>query len=187
VASHFDDTSANALETQFVSSSVVAGVEFLGEVDGCGEMPLRAARTEEADFAAWQLPPSKRAARIGRGLVRRYASEPDETAVTDLIVSELVSNALDHGALPIYLAVACEPCWLTITVHDAGTRPWRARSRPAAPDEERGRGLMLIEALADSLTVSCGHAGTFVEARVRRLIRGCDAACRDYENGVGHT
>jgi anti-sigma regulatory factor (Ser/Thr protein kinase) len=181
VASQFDDTSALALETPFMSSAVVAGAEFLGEVDGCGKCPLRVARLEETDFAAWQLSASKRAARIGRGLARRYASDPDETAVSDPIVSELVSSALEHEALPIYLAVACEPLWLTITVHDAGTRPRRARSRLVAPDEERGRGLMRKEAVAHSLTVSSGHASTFAEARVRRLPKGSDTTRGDHE------
>lgn len=71
-----------------------------------------------------------------------------------LCVSELATNALLHGVPPnrcfrLCLALAPDGV-LRVEVHDSGPGEIRA---PAAvepgPDEERGRGLFLVAALAD--------------------------------------
>ena len=67
--------------------------------------------------------------------------------LAELIVSELVTNAMVHGEGPIEvrLAWACGELWAEIHDHGSG-RP--IRQRPGT-DGERGRGLELIDGLID--------------------------------------
>jgi signal transduction histidine kinase len=71
----------------------------------------------------------------------------DYTELAELIVSELVTNALVHGngQIEVYLSYARGS--LRAAVHDCGTgRP--VRQHPAA-DRESGRGLELIDGLIE--------------------------------------
>ena len=72
----------------------------------------------------------------------------EHTDVAELIVSELVTNAIVHGAGQIEVRLSCAAeCDLWAEVHDDGAgRP--VRQRPAA-DEEGGRGLELIDGLIE--------------------------------------
>jgi anti-sigma regulatory factor (Ser/Thr protein kinase) len=125
-------------------------------------------RLEEGEHAVWLLPASKRAAHIARQLIQPYAIDEEAAAVTQLIVSELVTNAVKHGAPPISLAVAQDCDDLTITVHDAGTGLSQAPSGPPSLDAECGRGLMLIAAVADGFSVRSSSQGTFAVARIHQ-------------------
>ena len=77
--------------------------------------------------------------------------------LAELIVSELVTNAVVHGdgQIEVRLSCACGDLWAE--VHDDGAgRP--VRQRPGS-DDERGRGLELI----DGLTELYGGARGIVE------------------------
>lgn len=64
-----------------------------------------------------------------------------------LLVSELVTNAIMHGAGEVTLSVACTPQELTIGVSDeSSAAPEVDRDPP--PDRPGGRGLFLVESLA---------------------------------------
>jgi signal transduction histidine kinase/DNA-binding response OmpR family regulator len=64
-----------------------------------------------------------------------------------LLASELVTNAVLHGRPPVELRLRRTATELVLEVHDgAGYLPSRRR---AAPDDENGRGLQLVAALAD--------------------------------------
>jgi two-component sensor histidine kinase len=67
----------------------------------------------------------------------------------EIVVSELVTNAVQHGAgllIKVALAVNVRTGSLIVEVHDRSARvPWR---RQATEDDEGGRGLALVEALA---------------------------------------
>jgi DNA-binding response OmpR family regulator len=66
--------------------------------------------------------------------------------VVDLLVSELVANAIRHSASEVEVAVHLLPRGLRVEVHDTGDgRPTLA---DANPDAERGRGLALVDALS---------------------------------------
>jgi anti-sigma regulatory factor (Ser/Thr protein kinase) len=72
----------------------------------------------------------------------------DHTDLAELIVSELTTNALRHGAGPITVRLSytrARDLWLE--VHDHG------RGRPVlqktTADDEQGRGLALLDALVD--------------------------------------
>jgi anti-sigma regulatory factor (Ser/Thr protein kinase) len=74
--------------------------------------------------------------------------EPGETAA--LLLSELVTNALRHGSPPgreIAVTLRCAEGLLRLEVEDAGEA--LPRFCGAALDDECGRGLALVAALAD--------------------------------------
>lgn len=88
----------------------------------------------------------------------------------EMIVSELVTNAVRYGHGPVDLAIALTDEMLRISVSDGG--PCLPVPREAGPGDQSGRGLLIVEALAESWevragldgkTVSCvlptGHAG----------------------------
>ncbi|MGW5349098.1 ATP-binding protein [Streptomyces sp. NPDC004031] len=87
-----------------------------------------------------------------------------------LCVSELTTNALLHGVPPgrgflLHLSRG-EGGVLRVEVHDSGD-PWPAdvptTDRPqVAPDDEDGRGLALVGALADKWDVADRHPGKVV-------------------------
>ncbi|MEN8653073.1 ATP-binding protein [Streptomyces sp. 21So2-11] len=102
-----------------------------------------------------------------------YGSEPSDN--TALIVAELAANAVTHGRVPgrdfeLRLALDGEGV-LRIEVSDA-----RAERRPVPPHlapptgtEASGRGLLLVEALADGWGVADREVGKTVWATVRTL------------------
>ncbi len=71
-----------------------------------------------------------------------------------LCVSELATNALLHGVPPgrgyrLWLALGAEDGLLRVEVHDSGDGEPRLPEPGGAADEESGRGLLLVSALAD--------------------------------------
>jgi anti-sigma regulatory factor (Ser/Thr protein kinase) len=71
----------------------------------------------------------------------------EHTDMAELIVSELVTNAVVHGAGQIEVRLSCGACGLRTEVHDHGAgRP--VRQRPGS-DDECGRGMELIDGLIE--------------------------------------
>ncbi|QFG26693.1 ATP-binding protein [Actinomadura sp. WMMB 499] len=103
--------------------------------------------------AAWELPAQPRAAAAARALTARIlhdwrVADPDDADDIVLIVDELVTNAVLHGAAPIRLRLRLHGRSLTGEVTDA-----RPAGPPPAPagvpvSNEAGRGLMLVAALS---------------------------------------
>ncbi|MFF9570870.1 ATP-binding protein [Streptomyces sp. NPDC014685] len=84
-----------------------------------------------------------------------------------LCVSELVTNAVLHGVPPgrglrVHLYWEQAGGVLRIEVHDSGDGEVRPRDPGAAPDEEGGRGLLLVAALADRWGVGERNPGKVV-------------------------
>jgi anti-sigma regulatory factor (Ser/Thr protein kinase) len=72
----------------------------------------------------------------------------DHTDLAELIVSELATNALRHGAGPIDVRLAyTQEGDLWTEVHDHGRG--RPVLRKTTADDEQGRGLALLDALMD--------------------------------------
>ncbi|MFF3765439.1 ATP-binding protein [Streptomyces sp. NPDC001922] len=96
----------------------------------------------------WQLPSSPAACRRARVAVREILADWDlehHTHTAELLVSELVGNALLHAGGPLHLRVEHRNI-LRCHVTDGSTRPPLLRS--AAPDDENGRGLELVHLLS---------------------------------------
>jgi anti-sigma regulatory factor (Ser/Thr protein kinase) len=108
------------------------------------------------------LPPDARSVRVAREATRqcleRFPSECAEVAAA--IVSELVSNAIRHGSPPIRLLLSTQPTRITITVVDAGSAEPVVKN--AAPLDQQGRGLEIVEALSDRWGVSHDKSGKAV-------------------------
>ncbi|WP_175410232.1 ATP-binding protein [Streptomyces sp. TRM64462] len=120
------------------------------------------------DHAVWHLPTRTDAAALARRAVRSHlrrwqVGEPTAD-VAELLVSELVANAVQHGAPPIVLRLDHGHGTLSITVHDGGKPATAPRPASASRTAERGRGLHLISALADAFAVTCDRRGTSAQA-----------------------
>ena len=102
--------------------------------------------------------PGRARAAIRQALAAWGISDRDGDA--ELLASELVANAAEHGGGPIRLSLrrdADRPAGITCEVTD--TSPVVPRPREAGPGEERGRGLAIVSALADSSGVRATGAG----------------------------
>ncbi len=95
------------------------------------------------------LSASPAAPSLARRYLRRWACPEHLTDPGDalLLASELVTNALLHGAPPIELEMRCAGDRTIVRVTDFGDPPILRRTPPAA-DALSGRGLRLLEALA---------------------------------------
>lgn len=73
----------------------------------------------------------------------------------ETIVSELAGNALRHTSSgtggTFTVRVTTKPGWALIEVADEGTGPWVRNLAPSDEEEECGRGLAIVTALADGL------------------------------------
>ncbi|MFJ6632494.1 SpoIIE family protein phosphatase [Streptomyces sp. NPDC091376] len=83
----------------------------------------------------------------------------EQTAATELIVSELVTNAIRHGTGPIQLRLILDDV-LTCEVHDT-SHCAPSRRRPLTTDEN-GRGLLLVDRLSGRWGTRCTPDGKLV-------------------------
>jgi anti-sigma regulatory factor (Ser/Thr protein kinase) len=90
------------------------------------------------------------------GLARRFVEVQAVEFTHDLVenalvlVSELVSNAVRHGAAPIALHVLADVRVLRIEVHDAGAGVPAPTRPPALETDIGGRGLLIVAAISSS-------------------------------------
>jgi serine/threonine-protein kinase RsbW len=113
---------------------------------------LRLAR-EPSPIVHVQLPATPQAARLARQAMREALAiwrlaHLQETA--DLIVSELVTNALRHanpGESQVGLRLEATEAWLRIEVQD--TDPRMPQPRIPGPLDDSGFGFVIIDGLAD--------------------------------------
>ncbi|MFF2146712.1 ATP-binding protein [Kitasatospora sp. NPDC058190] len=111
---------------------------------------------------------------IARHLLRAYlAALPTGDRYHDaaeLLLGELFANAVQHSGAPadrlIEIRFAVSGDRLRIEVHDAGTG--RPSIRSATPSDERGRGLFLVNELAErwGCCPRAGGIGKFVWALI---------------------
>ncbi|WP_145499064.1 ATP-binding protein [Streptomyces sp. CFMR 7] len=128
------------------------------------------------------LPYGPEAAEVARGAVALAlrGTETDVLADARLIGSELATNAFVSGSPPLVLCVdrrslAGGGLEIEITVTDGGcSRP--APASPTAPDEqaESGRGLVIVDALADAWSLTTGTSGS--RAWCRLTHRPCSSS-----------
>lgn len=91
-----------------------------------------------------------------------HATRLLESAV--LLVSEMVTNAVRHGAPPLFVEVDCDGLSIQVRVRDGGIN--LPSSRAARADDEGGRGLALIEVLSDDWGVEPDDDGKTVWFRL---------------------
>jgi PAS domain S-box-containing protein len=152
--SHDDDTAVLVLR---VPPGAVGGVSPAG---------TDARRVQLLDGG----PPSAAASRrVVRDTLAEHAMSTLQDSAT-LLVSELVTNALRHGGGPRELIVDVDPGGVTVSVSDSSPAPPLQRDQWATPVDvlpENGRGLLLVEALADDWGWLQEPAGKRVWFRLR--------------------
>jgi anti-sigma regulatory factor (Ser/Thr protein kinase) len=98
----------------------------------------------------WDLTAPALARQLVRVTLDRWGlPELVESAV--MVVSELTTNAVVHGAPPMHVSMCREPHQIRISVYDAGHAVAAAATVPVHDHEEHGRGLVIVRQLsADS-------------------------------------
>jgi anti-sigma regulatory factor (Ser/Thr protein kinase) len=110
-----------------------------------------------------ELPASPASARQARSAVRRALAAwgiDDPSGDAELLASELVANAAEHARGPISLALrrrARPDGRRGITCEVTDTSP--GMPRQAGPDDDRGRGLAIVAALAADSGMRAGPGG----------------------------
>lgn len=99
---------------------------------------------------------------------------PDHLSVVLLVCTELVTNAYEHALSPLRVTVrwAGSPCRVRVEVADGSTAaltPGRSRF-----DEDRGRGLILVDRLATEWGVLDNPGGKTVWAEIECGARGVE-------------
>jgi CheY-like chemotaxis protein len=114
-----------------------------------GEILTAAALAEEAvATASTRLPADRLSARRARRFIREALGTVDETLVdsVQLLVSELVTNAVVHASSSPIVEVRLTPTTVRVEVHDDDPRPPVTREPDvAAPG---GRGLRILDQVA---------------------------------------
>jgi len=101
---------------------------------------------------------SPHAPAVARRAVQELGAAVDATVVRDaqLLVSEIVTNSIKHSGSddPIQLRVWARASGLKVEVADGGFG-FNARPPAVVSDEEGGRGLLILDALADRWGTAC--------------------------------
>ncbi|GAA2425776.1 ATP-binding protein [Streptomyces glaucus] len=119
------------------------------------QAPQLRCRLGRADLGA--VPEARRALRE----LLRHWGRPERSQVAELLTSELVTNALVHTDDDAVLTATVGPRALRVEVRDFVAR----RPRPCVPDagdSTHGRGLLLVESLADAWGVRAHGVGKAV-------------------------
>ncbi|MBM0227080.1 ATP-binding protein [Micromonospora sp. ATA51] len=145
------------------NSGHVGSADYLRRIS---EIPLAAVPTmvdlDVGLVALDQLNPLRAAL---RGWAEARSFDADATGDVVVAVTEVATNGLVHGALPVRLR-----CWhhgdtLIVQVDDSGDRPIPPTAGfrgPGSADRVGGRGLWLARQLADVVTMHCGESSTSV-------------------------
>lgn len=96
-------------------------------------------------------------------LLEHHDRTPDPDCV-GLVVTELLTNALVHGGEPVAVHATTSGDVLRIEVHDSSHGTPHART--PGPEDPSGRGLMLVEGLADRWGVERSAQGKVVWAEL---------------------
>jgi anti-sigma regulatory factor (Ser/Thr protein kinase) len=89
--------------------------------------------------------------------------DDDWTADVSVVVSELVTNAVQHGAGFVVIGIEASGAQIIVSVADGSAVVPRRRE----PDGRGGRGLMLVEALTRRWHVEEHEGGKRVRAELR--------------------
>jgi anti-sigma regulatory factor (Ser/Thr protein kinase) len=116
------------------------------------------------------LPHDLSSARLARRHVEQFAAEQHlngTTHVLTIITSELVSNAVLHGAAPVAMSLCHEFDEITVEVSDGDAAVNAVRS--PAPHERSigGHGLLIVASLADRWGIRPARTGKTVWATVQ--------------------
>lgn len=120
-------------------------------------------RRASVDLAAERTSP-----REARALLRELLADDDErtVAAAELLVTELVTNAIVHTGSGPHLELELHPDHLRVSVEDADPAP-PVRQQPL-PTRAGGRGIVILEELSDHWGVQPTGAGKAVWFELHR-------------------
>ncbi|MFF4254522.1 ATP-binding protein [Streptomyces sp. NPDC001663] len=140
----------------------------LGAAAGAGPDQAAAERRFRFELAAHPGSPAQ-ARRLARARLAVWSVCEDIRDTAALVVSELVTNALVHTASS---RIVCElhdsEDQVRIAVRDEGCSPGEPHPSRARPEEEHGRGLLLVDALCDAWGAHEHGPGLLVWAQLPR-------------------
>ena len=108
---------------------------------------------------ALNLPPDTSAPRVARDAAKRYLTgevSPERLSELSVVISELVSNAFEHGRGQVVLRLQLDEGIVRGEVIDQGGG-FEHEIRARGPEDVRGRGLFLVGALTTRWGI---HDGT---------------------------
>ncbi|MFE2099870.1 ATP-binding protein [Streptomyces sp. NPDC059468] len=152
-----------------------AAADRLGPGAATGAAPGGGAAERRFRFELAAHPGSPaQARRLARARLTGWSVCADTCDTAALVISELVTNAIVHTASS---RVVCElhdhDDMVRIAVRDEGCAPGEPHPSPQRPDEEHGRGLLLVDALCQAWGAQEHGPGLLVWAE---LARQTDAA-----------
>ncbi|MBB2899736.1 anti-sigma regulatory factor (Ser/Thr protein kinase) [Kineococcus radiotolerans] len=121
---------------------------------------------EATPTAEITLPDEEHSARRARTFLSEAHCAEHHARVLEeaqLLVSELVTNAVRHGAPPVRVRVSCggaDGAGLQVAVSDGDPHPPVRRDAP--PEAEGGRGVALVDIISDRWGVERADAGKTV-------------------------
>jgi serine phosphatase RsbU (regulator of sigma subunit)/anti-sigma regulatory factor (Ser/Thr protein kinase) len=133
------------------------------------DVALLVARTQVLDaghVAAWDLPSDPSAVADARALATAQVTAwglGEATFTTELVVSELVTNAIRHAAGPIQLRIIREKSLICEVSDGTGTSPHLRRARSF---DEGGRGLFIVASVTDHWGTRQNPAGKTIWADI---------------------
>ncbi|MEU6401888.1 ATP-binding protein [Streptomyces sp. NPDC046985] len=139
-----------------------------GAPTGAGPGGTAAGRRFRFELAAHPGSPAQ-ARRLTRTRLSAWSVCEDICDTADLVVSELVTNAVVHTASS---QIVCElhdgADSVRIAVRDEGCAPGEPHPSPQRPEEEHGRGLLLVEAMCRAWGAQQDGPGLVVWAELPR-------------------
>ena len=147
----------------------------------------------EAEVLQLDLPAAHSASRMARQVVGKFALEhgisEDDVGTLELVTSELLSNAVDHGGggsameeadvvgdVRMKLHLACGPAGWELRVADQGggepseMEPFLDDSGMPDLEDERGRGFFLLVQMVDELSVAKSEDGKGLEFVAKKSV-----------------
>jgi serine phosphatase RsbU (regulator of sigma subunit) len=128
--------------------ATLAGAYADQQRDDIAVLIARLSRIDGSQLATWVLPGELTSAGEARALVGEPLEKWDLASMvptTQLLVSELVTNAIRYTRGPVTLRLVLER---TLTCEIADSSPALPRMRYAARDDESGRGLQIVSQLS---------------------------------------
>jgi two-component sensor histidine kinase len=116
-----------------------------------------------------ELPPASGAPRHARNVVTDACLRwdlPDAVGTAALIITELVSNVVDHAHTVMTIEVAHRDSHLYLAVHDGASTPPVPNDLAGDAGALRGRGLMVVAAVATTWGYHQNNDGKTVWATV---------------------
>ncbi|RSM37636.1 sensor histidine kinase [Amycolatopsis balhimycina DSM 5908] len=105
---------------------------------------------------------------FARTHARHAGLSEDQVVDAELVVTELVTNSIDHGGGSGQLRIWTADGHLVCQVDDHGTLTDPLAGRhPVAPEQHRNRGLLLVNHMSDLVRLHTSTAGTTIRVHFR--------------------